>query len=86
MKLLLSLAHYHIVYLIIKLIWINPMFLQLENCSIFIGPFTNPFPLLHKFPTSLLLTKYYYKTNALLHAMNSGVCFSPPNLIEISHP
>jgi hypothetical protein len=58
MKLLLSLAYYHDIYLIIKLIWINPMFLLLEDYSIFIGPFTNPLPLLHKFPTSLLLAKY----------------------------
>jgi hypothetical protein len=58
MKLLLSLAYYHIVYLIIKLIWINPMFLLLEDYSISIGPFTNPLSLLHKFPTSLLLAKY----------------------------
>jgi len=58
MKLLLSLAHYHIVYLIIKLIRINPTFLRLEDYSISIGPFTNPLPLLHKFPTSLLLVKY----------------------------
>jgi len=58
MKLLLSLAHYHIVHLIIKLIWINPTFLQVENGSIFIGRFSNPLPLLHKFPTSLLLVKY----------------------------
>jgi hypothetical protein len=42
MKLLLPLAHYHIIYLIIKLIRINPMFLQLEDCSIFIGPFIDP--------------------------------------------
>jgi hypothetical protein len=42
MKLLLPLAHYHIIYLIIKLIWINLMFLRLEDYSIFIGPFTNP--------------------------------------------
>jgi hypothetical protein len=58
MKLLLSLAYYHIVYLIIKLIWINPTFLLLEDYSISIGPFINPLPLLHKFPTSLLLAKY----------------------------
>jgi len=44
MKLLLSLAHYHIVYLIIKLIWIYPTFLQVEDCSISIGPFINPPP------------------------------------------
>jgi hypothetical protein len=58
MRLLFSLAHYHIVYLIIKLILINPSFLWLEDCSIFVGPFINPLLLLHKFPTSLLLVKY----------------------------
>jgi len=42
MKLLLPLAHYHIIYLIIKLIRINPMFLQLEDCFISIGPFIDP--------------------------------------------
>jgi hypothetical protein len=42
MKLLLSLAHYHITYLIIKFIRIDRMFLRLEDCSIFIGPFTDP--------------------------------------------
>jgi hypothetical protein len=42
MKLLLPLAHYHIIYLIIKLIQINPMFLWLEDCSVSIGPFTDP--------------------------------------------
>jgi hypothetical protein len=42
MKLLLSLAHYHIIYLIIKLIRINPMLIQLEDCFISIGPFIDP--------------------------------------------
>jgi hypothetical protein len=41
MKLLLPLAHYHTIYLIIKLFRINLMFIQLEDCSIFIGPFIN---------------------------------------------
>jgi hypothetical protein len=45
MKLMLPLAHYHIIYLIIKLIWINPMFIRLENCSIFIGPIIDPLSL-----------------------------------------
>jgi hypothetical protein len=39
---MLPLAHYHIVYLIIKLIWINLMFIWLEDYPIFIGPFINP--------------------------------------------
>ncbi len=42
MKLLLSLAHYHITYLILKLIRIDHMFLRLEDCSISIEPFTDP--------------------------------------------
>ncbi len=42
MKLLLPLAHYHIIYLIIKLIRINPMLIRLEDCSISIGPFIEP--------------------------------------------
>jgi hypothetical protein len=42
MKLLLSLAHYHITYLIVKLIRIDRMFLWLEDYSISIGPFTDP--------------------------------------------
>jgi hypothetical protein len=45
MKLLLPLAHYHITYLIIKLIRIDRMFLWLEDCSIFIRPFTDPLSL-----------------------------------------
>jgi hypothetical protein len=45
MKLLLPLAHYHIIYLIIKFIRINLMFLRLENYSIFIGPFIDPLSL-----------------------------------------
>ncbi len=44
-----------------------------------------PSHLLHKFQTSLLLTKYYNKTNVLLHTMNL-VCVSTPNPLEISHP
>jgi hypothetical protein len=43
MKFLLPLAHYHTIYLIIKLIQIDLMFIQFENCSISIGPFINPF-------------------------------------------
>jgi hypothetical protein len=42
MKLVLPLAHYHIIYLIIKLIRINAMLPRLEDCSISIGPFTDP--------------------------------------------
>jgi hypothetical protein len=37
-KLLLSLTLYHVVYLIIKLIQINPKFIRLEDYPIFIGP------------------------------------------------
>jgi hypothetical protein len=42
MKLLLPLAHYHITYLIIKLIRIDRMFLHREDYSISIGPFIDP--------------------------------------------
>jgi hypothetical protein len=41
MKLLLSLAHYHIIYLIVKLFQINVMFIWLKDYFIFIGPFIN---------------------------------------------
>jgi hypothetical protein len=34
MKLMLPLPPYHIIYLIIKLSWINLMFIRIENCSI----------------------------------------------------
>ncbi len=61
MKLLLLLAHYHIVYLIIKLIQINPMFIRLKDHPIFIKPFIDPYHLFHKSLTSLLFTKYYKK-------------------------
>jgi hypothetical protein len=58
MKLLLSLPHYHTIYLIVKLSRINLMLLWLEDYSIYIGPSINPFLLLHEFQTSSLLTKY----------------------------
>jgi hypothetical protein len=45
MKLMLPLAHYHIIYLIIKLIRINPMFIRFEDYSISIGPFIDPLSL-----------------------------------------
>jgi hypothetical protein len=44
-KLLLPLALYHIVYLIIKLIRINPKFIQLEDCPIFIELSIDPLSL-----------------------------------------
>jgi hypothetical protein len=43
MKLMSPLARYHIIYLIIKLIRNNPMFIWLEDCSISIKPFIDPF-------------------------------------------
>jgi hypothetical protein len=58
MKLLLSLLHYHTIFLIAKLSQINLMLLWLEDYSIFIGPSINHLLLLHEFQTSLLLTKY----------------------------
>jgi hypothetical protein len=39
MKLILPLPPYHTIYLIIKLFQINFMFIRLEGCFIFIGPF-----------------------------------------------
>ncbi len=39
MKFMLPLSPYHTIYLIIKLFRINFMFIRLEDCSIFIGPF-----------------------------------------------
>jgi hypothetical protein len=41
MKLLLSLPHYHTIYLIVKLFQINLMFIRLEDYSISIGPSIN---------------------------------------------
>jgi hypothetical protein len=58
MKLLLPLAHYHTIYLIVKLFRINLMFIRLEDYSIFIGPFINILQLFQEFLTSLLLIKY----------------------------
>jgi hypothetical protein len=39
MKLILPLPPYHIIYLTIKLFRINLVFIRIENCFIFIGPF-----------------------------------------------
>jgi phage protein D len=58
MKLLLPLAHYHTIYLIVKLTQINLMFIRLEDCSTSIGPSLTPLQLLHEFQTSLLFTKH----------------------------
>jgi hypothetical protein len=41
MKLLLPLAHYHTIYLIVKLSQINLMFIWLEDYFISIEPFIN---------------------------------------------
>jgi hypothetical protein len=41
MKLMLPLPPYHPIYLIVKLFWINFMFIRLEDYSISIGPFIN---------------------------------------------
>jgi hypothetical protein len=41
MKLMLPLAHYHTIYLFVKLFQINLMFIRFENYFIFIGPFIN---------------------------------------------
>jgi hypothetical protein len=77
MKLMLSLPHYHPIYLISKLFPINLMLLWLEDCSISIGPSINPLLLLHEFQTSSLLTKYKKKANVVLNTTNSGVYFYP---------
>ncbi len=77
MKFMLPLPPYHIVYLIVKLFQINFMLIRLEDCSISIGLFTDTPQLFHEFQTSLLLTKYYNKTNVLLNTTNFGVCFYP---------
>jgi hypothetical protein len=39
MKFMLPLSPYHIIYLIIKLFWINFTLIMFEDYSIFIGPF-----------------------------------------------
>jgi len=57
MKLLLPLPHYHTIYLTVTLSRINLMFIRLEYCSIFIGPFIDTLQRLHESQTSLLLTK-----------------------------
>jgi len=41
MKLMLPLAHYHTIYLFVKLFRINLMFIRFEDCSISIGPSIN---------------------------------------------
>jgi hypothetical protein len=41
MKFMLPLAHYHTIYLIVKLFRINFMFIRFEDYSISIGPFIN---------------------------------------------
>ncbi len=42
MKLMLPLTHCHIIYLTIKFIRINPMFIQFEDGSISSGLFIDP--------------------------------------------
>jgi hypothetical protein len=58
MKIMLSLAHYHIIYLIVMLSQINLMFIRLKDCLIYIGPFIDTLQWLHESQTSLLFTKY----------------------------
>jgi hypothetical protein len=82
MKLLLPLAHYYIIYLIIKLFQINLMFIWFENCSIFIGPFINT-PSTTSWISNILNTR-----------IKPMLCWTPwilvststPNPLEISHP
>jgi hypothetical protein len=83
MKLLLSLAYYHIIYLILKLTRINPTFLLLEDYSISIGPSPSPCFINSQHPCYLLNTN---TSHCFIAPMDSSVCFSPPNFIAISHP
>jgi hypothetical protein len=53
------------------------MFIRLENCFIFVGPFIDTLQRLHESQTSLLLTKYLNKTYVLLNTMDFGVHFYP---------
>jgi hypothetical protein len=58
MKLLLPLAHYHITYLIIKLIRIDRIFYSLKIVLFLLDLSLTPSHLLHKSLTSFSLTKY----------------------------
>jgi len=87
MKLMLPLPPYHIIYLIVKLSWINFMLIGLKDYYISIGPFIDTPQLLHEFQTSSLTwlpTKYHNKTHVLFNITNLASIFNP-NLLEIFH-
>jgi hypothetical protein len=77
MKFLLPLAHYHTIYSIVKLFGINLMFIRLENVLSLLDPSLTSLQVFQEFLTSLLLTKYYNKTNVVLNIANYGVYFYP---------
>jgi hypothetical protein len=74
MKLMSPLAHYHTIYLIVKLsycLYGLKIILFLLDLSL------TPLQLLHEFRTSLLFNKYYNKTNVTLNTSNSSVYYYP---------
>jgi hypothetical protein len=77
MKLLSPLAHYHTIYLIVKLFWINLCSYGLKIVLFLLDLSLTPLQLFHEFQTSLLLTKYYNKTDVTLNTSNSGVYYYP---------
>jgi hypothetical protein len=75
MKLLSPLAHYHIIYLIIKLSQINLCSYGLKIVLFLLDLSLTPFQLLYEFQTSLLVTKYYNKIDVVLNTLNSSVYY-----------
>jgi hypothetical protein len=80
MKFLFPLPHYHAIYVIVTLSRINFMLIRLEYYFIFIGPFIDTLQRLHEFQTSLLLTKYYNKTNVFAKHHEFWCWLIPPTL------
>jgi hypothetical protein len=58
MKLLLPLAHYHTIYLIVKLFWINLYSEGLKIVLFLLDLSLTPFQLFHELQTSLLLINF----------------------------
>jgi hypothetical protein len=77
MKLLSPLAHYHIIYLIVKLSRINLCSYGLKIILFLLDLSLTPLQVLYEFQTSLLLTKYYNKIDVVLNTLNSGVYYYP---------
>jgi hypothetical protein len=77
MKLLSPLAHHHTMYLIIKLFQINLCSYSLKIFLFLLDLSLTPLQLLHEFQTSLLLTKFYNKTDVALNTSNYGVYYYP---------